>query len=174
MEAPNPGLIFENLWQQGTTPFHAQIMELWTRNFPRIDPSVFTARLNELVFIVRTPEGRVVGISTAYKMYIEQLKNNLYAFRCFLDPEFRIPGLTTKLVVITRVWLEEIHTQDGSEESRCIGMITVVENQRMLQNRNEAILKGSKMVYIGSTPKGNHIRVTYFKDALIRALPEAL
>lgn len=167
MEIPKHNLIFENLWKKDTAPFHAQVMELWIRNFPNIQQSVFTARLNELAFIVRTTEGRIVGISTAYNTYIDQLKNNLYAFRCFIDPDFRIPGLTTKLVITTRDWLEEIHLQDGSEELRCIGMITLVENERIMKVRNEAIWRASKMVYIGNTPAGKHIRVYYFENAII-------
>lgn len=123
-------------------------------------------RLNQVVHVVES-EGTVVGVSTAYKAYIKQLSNYLYAFRCFIAPQFRVPGLTSAVIVKTRDYLEEIHLQDGPDSERCVGVITLVENDRIMQYRREAIWPTSKMVYIGNSPKGKHIRVYYFKGARI-------
>jgi hypothetical protein len=43
----------------------------------------------------------------------------------------------------------------------------MVENERLMKVRTEAIWRGSRMVYIGNTKSGKHIRVYYFKKALI-------
>lgn len=167
MEDTKPQLIFENLWQKKENSFHAGVENLWSKNFPSLTAEQVTTRLQQLVFALRTAEGDVVGVSTSYKAYIAHLKNHLYAFRCFIDPAYRIPGLTSTLLVKTRDWLETIHTTDGKEEERCIGMITLVENDRIMKFRNEAIWPASKMVYIGNSPKGYHIRAYYFKKAMI-------
>lgn len=167
MEGTKPQLIFENLWQKKATSFHAEVKKLWRKHFSDLTDDQLNDRLKQVVFALRTAEGKVVGVSTAHKAYIEQLKNHLYSFRCFLDPDYRIPGLTSTLVIKTRDWLEEIHQTDGDENDRCIGMITLVENARIMKFRNEAIWRASKMVYIGNSPKGFHIRVHYFKKALI-------
>lgn len=167
MENKKPQLIFENLWQQEGTPFHEGVKRMWKRNHLNFSEDEVNARLKQVVFVVRTEEGKVVGVSTAYKTYVSQLKNHLYNFRCFLDAEHRLPGLTSTLALKTRDWLEEIHETDGDETNRCIGMITLVENERFMKVRREAIWSASKMVYIGNSPKGFHIRVYYFKKALI-------
>jgi hypothetical protein len=167
MEGTKPHLIFENLWPKKDTPFHVSVKQLWKKNFPNQTEEQLNTRLQQIVFALRTTEGEVVGVSTSYKAYIEHLKNRLYAFRCFIDPAYRIPGLTSTLLVKTRDWLEEIYSSDGEERERCIGMITMVENDRIMKFRNEAIWPASKMVYIGNSPKGYHIRAYYFKKAMI-------
>jgi len=167
MEGTKPQLIFENLWQQKASSFHEEVKLMWKKHFQELTEDQLHDRLKQVVFILRTAEGRVVGVSTAHKAHIAQLKNKLYSFRCFIDPDYRIPGLTSTLTVKTRDWLEDIHQTDGDEKDRCIGMITLVENERIMTFRNEAIWRASKMVYIGNSPKGFHIRVYYFKKALI-------
>jgi hypothetical protein len=167
MEGTKPQLIFENLWHKKDSPLHSGVKLLWKKNFPSLTEAQMTNRLQQVVFVLRTLDGEVVGISTSYNTYIEQLKNRLYAFRCFIDLAYRIPGLTSTLLVKTRDWLEEIHMTDGKEEERCIGIITLVENDRIMKFRNEAIWPASKMVYIGNSPKGFPIRVYYFKKAMI-------
>lgn len=167
MEGTKPHLIFENLWQKKDSPLGEEVKKLWKRNFPDMTDDHLNKRLQQVVFAIRTESGEVVGVSTSHKAYIEQLKNRMYNFRCFIDSEYRIPGLTSTLLVKTRDWLEEIHLTDGEEDTRCIGVITLVENERIMKHRNEAIWPASKMVYIGNSPKGFHIRAYYFKKALI-------
>ena len=146
---------------------HESIRKLWKRNFPAMTEVQAHARLKQVVFAIRNETGEVVGVSTCYKAYISQLENHLFAFRCFIDPAFRIPGLTSTLLVKTRDFLEQTTEQEVDEKERCIGMITLVENDRIMKFRNEAIWPASRMAYIGNSPKGYHIRVYYFKKALI-------
>lgn len=167
MEGTKEELVLENLWKKDEPAVKEAVMKLWLSNFPAMPQHIFQERLDQLVFVVRNQNGNVVGVSTAYKVYIKHLKNYMYSFRCFLDPLHRIPGLTTKLIVSTRDLLEEIYQTDGPENERCIGMITLVENERILKYRKEAIWPGSGMVYIGNSPKGNHLRAYYFNKALI-------
>lgn len=167
MEGTKPQLIFENLWQKTDTPLHTKVGELWKKNFPAITDEQLQTRLPQIVFALQTPEGQAAGVSTSHKAYIQHLKHHMYAFRCFIDPAYRIPGLTSTLLVKTRDWLESVYMNDGAEEERCIGVITLVENDRILKYRNEAVWPASGMVYIGNSPKGFHIRAYYFKKALI-------
>ena len=167
MEGTKPELLFENLWKKNDEAIHSKTKELWKKNFPAMPEQTVEERIHQVVFAITTTDGKFVGISTAYKAYLDQLKHNYYAFRCFIEPGYRVPGLTTKLIVKTRDWLEEIYHEDGDEQDRCIGMITLVENERILKVRNEAIWRGSGMVYIGNTPSGKHLRAYYFKKALI-------
>lgn len=163
----NPQLIFENLWQQKNTAYHAGVAELWKKHIPSFTDDTIEARLLQVAFAIRTSEGRIVGVSTAFRAYVEQLKHHLYAYRCFIDPAYRVPGLDTALTVKTRDLLEEIHLTDGAPEVRCVGMITLVENEHLIKHRNEAVWPASQMVYIGNSPKGYPIRVYYFKGAVI-------
>lgn len=166
-EGTKPELVFENLWKKNDPVWNAKVKALWKRNFPAMPEQMISERMGQVVFAITTEAGDIAGVSTAYKTYIEQLKHHMYGFRCFIDPQYRIPGLTTKILVMTRDWLEEIHMSDGNGDERCIGVITLVENERIMKFRNEAIWRGSRMVYIGNSPQGKHLRAYYFKKALI-------
>lgn len=166
-EGTKPELVFENLWKKNDPVWHGKVQQLWKKNFPAMPEQILSERIHQVVFAVTNAAGEVVAVSTAYRTYIEQLKHFLYGFRCFVDPSYRVPGLTTKILVSTRDWLEQIHTDDGAEHERCIGMITMVENEQLMKHRTEAVWRGSGMVYIGNTPKGKHLRVYYFRKALI-------
>jgi hypothetical protein len=167
MERAKPELHFENVWKKKESPLYQSVLSLWKKHFPGMSETVLHERLHQLVFIVCTPDQQVIGVSTAFKTHVKHLRNNLYSFRCFIDPAFRMPGLDSYLVVKTRDWLESVYQTDGPETERCIGLITMVENENLMKHRNEGIWPASKMVYIGNSPKGNHVRVYYFDKALI-------
>jgi hypothetical protein len=157
-------VLLENVWKKDVSPFRAEVLEIWRRHGGGAESDA-QQRLEQLVFLVRNASGEVVGISTAFKAYVKHLRNHFYAFRLLLVPGYRIPGLTSKLLVSTRDFLESIYGGDGAEKA--IGMITLVENEAIKENRNEAIWPASKMVYIGNSKEGNPIRVYYFKGARI-------
>jgi hypothetical protein len=121
-------------------------------------------RVNQLVYIIRNEDKKVIGISTAFKAYIKQLKNYFYVFRCLITPENRIPGMDAKLTVITRDFLESIH--DSDTPNVAIGLLALIENKH-LKERSLAVWPASGMVYIGNSREGKHIRVYYFKGARI-------
>jgi len=157
-------LIFENVWRKDVAPFSSRVLEIW-RDHGGPMGQLAQERLQQLVYIVKNTEGDVVGMSTAFKMYVKRLRNHFFAMRLMLAPDFRIPGLTSKLLVSTRDFLESIHGEEDT--GRAIGLITLVENQRLKDNRNEAIWPASKMVYIGNSKEGHPIRVYYFEGARI-------
>lgn len=160
----NQNLVLENAWKKDISEIRSQVLEIWWNSGgPRGEKA--TERLSELVFVVRNNEGDVVGISTAFKAYVKRLRNHFYALRLMLLPQYRIPGLTSKLLVETCGFLESIHDQD--EKDKAIGVLTLVENERLKEKRNEAIWPASKMVYIGNSQDGHHLRVRYFKGARI-------
>ncbi len=166
----NPGqdkqnLVFENVWQGASDDIRAQVLTLW-RNHGGPTGAIAGERVRQLVFVVRD-NGRVIGISTGLKVYVRQLRNYLFAVRLMIIPEYRIPGLTSKLMVSTRDFLESIHSKEIVKPA--IGIITLVEDPLLKEERNEAIWPASGMVYIGNSAEGHHIRVYYFKGARIKS-----
>ena len=156
-------VVFENVWGKDVSGFEAQVRDLWKKHGGPIGGSA-DDRLSQLAFAIRDPDGKVVGLSTAFKVHVKRLRNYFFAIRLLIHPDFRIPGLTSKLLVLTRDFLESISHQD---DPPAIGIITLVENRRIREKRNEAIWPASGMVYIGNSGEGHHIRVYYFKDARI-------
>lgn len=156
---------FENLWQKDLGELKKEIITIWKQYHPGLEEDNAEERAKQIVFVIKNEFDQVVGISTAFKAYIKQLRNYLYAFRILILPEYRRPGLSTKLIIETRDFLESIHQQD--ETNRAVGIISLVENEGLKKVKREAILSASKLVYIGNSSKGHHIRVYYFKGATI-------
>lgn len=158
-------VVFENVWQKNLAGVGEEVEQIWRRHGGPIGANA-QERLRQLVFVLRAGDGAIVGVSTAFKVYVKQLRNYFFAIRLLLVPEYRIPGLTSKTLLATRDFLESIHLQEGVDPA--IGIITLVENDRLKEKRNEAIWPASRMVYIGNSPEGHHIRVYYFKGARIK------
>ena len=158
-------IIFKNMWRKSHSDIAEEIIALWKQLNPDMSENDAAQRLTQLVYVAKNENNQVVGIATAFKSHIKQLNNYLYAFRVMIVPAYRIPGLATKLTVMTRDFLEGIHHEESTD--RCIGIITLIENEGMKLARREAVFPDSGLTYIGNTANGSHIRVYYFKGALI-------
>jgi hypothetical protein len=166
MEVPDRhGVVAENVWRRVGPEMQEAIVNFWKSNNmlnPEVDAS---ARALEVVYTVRS-NGKIVGLTTAGVVRFKQLNSNVfYLFRMAVLPQYRMPGIESKLLVDTRDTLEEYASTQT--ENKCIGLLTFVENPRLIANRNEAVWPASKMVYIGSDKEGRHIRVYYFKGARV-------
>ncbi len=159
-------LSFDNYWMANTDTIAEEVLDIWRSHGGPVDVHGLE-RLRQVVFVVRDSEGRIAGLSTAFRTYVERLRHYFFAVRLMLVPDYRIPGLSAKLLVETRDFLESIHTHD--EKDPAIGIITVVEHPGLKRYRTEAIWPASGMIYIGNTNKGHHLRVYYFKGARIRS-----
>ena len=161
----NEKVLLEDVWGKDVSRFRAPVLEIW-RDYGGPVAGRAEDRLRQLAFVVTDDEGQVVGMSTALKVYVRHLRNYFYAVRLMLVPGYRIPGLTSKLLVSTRDLLESVHEQDIGNGA-AIGLITLVENERLKKYRNEAVWPASGMVYIGNSREGHPIRVYYFRGARI-------
>ena len=160
----NIDLTLDNFWRSDPGEIRDQVIDLWKKHGGPVGEEA-EKRLQQIVFVVRTREGRVVGLSTAFKAHVRQLRNHFYVFRLMISPDYRIPGLTSRLLVSTRDFLESASRQEEKEVP--IGLFTLVQHPELKRHRNEAVWPASKMVYIGNSPEGHHIRVYYFDDARI-------
>ena len=107
----NQNLVFENVWKKDTSALSGQVLDIWRRNGGPAGEEA-RGRLAQLVFVVRNEGGDIVGISTAFRAHVKQLRNYFFALRLMLIPAYRIPGLTSRLLVSTRDFLESIHEDD--------------------------------------------------------------
>jgi len=142
----------------------SKVITLWTQS-AKISALEAERRLKELVMVLTYKTGEVIGVSTAVKTHFQQIHNYVYAYRCFILPEFRAPALDTQMIVRTKKHLQERSKLDS--ENKCVGIMVVVQNEILKSQWKQAVWQGADMIYVGNTPKGHHIRVGYFKGARI-------
>ncbi|MEX2234374.1 MAG: hypothetical protein WD824_19570 [Cyclobacteriaceae bacterium] len=156
-------LEFECIWNKEATADIEQVKALWQKYQAIEGDQMIEKRVKQIVFIIKN-EDEVCGVSTARPVQAKFLNGHFfYEFRCFIAPPFRAPGLDTLLAVKTKSFLS------GLDESgtKFKGMLMIVENQELKNQRTKAIWPESEMVFAGYTPKGHHIRIGYFKGARI-------
>jgi hypothetical protein len=154
-----------NVWMKVNPELENEIVEFWTAH--RMLPPEVNARerARQVVLTVRH-EGKIVGLTSADVIRYRQLNDNIFfLFRMVVLPEYRIPGIESKLIVATQAILEAF--AEKQTVNKCIGILTFVENPKIITKRREAVWPASKMVFIGNDKAGRQIRVYYFKGATI-------
>jgi hypothetical protein len=155
-------------FQLVTSPVSQQIAtdvaKLWMES-ARLSTAEAERRIKELVLIARDKSGNAIGVSTAVKTFFPQIHNYVYAYRCFIHPEFRAPALDTQMIVRTKNHLAEISRLETS--NKCVGIMVIVQNEIIKAQWKQAVWLGADMIYVGNTPEGHHIRVGYFNGARI-------
>jgi hypothetical protein len=157
-------ITFECIWEKNSAPERDQAISLWKRFNTFVSDEVTLERSKEIVFVA-SKENDVIGVSTVRPLRVKLLNNNyFYEFRCFVSPDHRAPGLDTQLLIKTKQFFEN---DPGMTHIPFIGLIMIIENEAIKKNWTKAVWPGAEMVFVGYSPKGDHIRVSYFKDARI-------
>ncbi len=157
-------LVFDCIWGKASAPEVDRVKELW-RKYSAIDREErIEVRARQIVFVVKTSGGEVVGVSTARPVQVAFLNNHFfYEFRCFVAPYARTPGLDSLLAQKTRDYLETL----PESASKFKGMLLLVENDELRRQRTKAVWPATGMIFAGYTSRGDHIRISYFKGARI-------
>lgn len=165
MNSKIKNVTYENLWRKDLGELKKEVITMWKQHNPGFEEAKAEERANQIVLVAKNEFDQVIGVSTAFKVYIKQFRNFMYSIRLMVLPEYRSQKLATDLLVRSRDFLESIHQEDLPDSP--IGLITLVENELLKKNKREAIWPASKMIYAGNSSKGHHIRVYYFKGATI-------
>jgi hypothetical protein len=155
---------FECLWKKDAPEAIDLVKEMWRKYNAIEGANLIAQRSKEIVYVIRDEAGEVGGVSTVRPVQLKFLNDNhFYEFRCFIAPTFRAPGMDTLLAVKTKLFLQE---QEGSA-SKIKGILMIIENESIKQQRTKAVWPESEMVFAGYTADGRHVRVGYFKGARI-------
>jgi len=158
--------LLENVWENKTPALKNEIIEFWLKYNALPSREMAEERVRQVFCIGRDgATGQIAGLGTVYEKYNQPLENSFYYYRSFVAPEHRRSLLATNLVLHTRDFLEAAFVK--KDLTKCIGMFMEVENEHLQKLRNQAIWPYSGFIYIGKNEKGHHLRVYYFKGALI-------
>ncbi|MBK7653662.1 MAG: ATP-binding protein [Flammeovirgaceae bacterium] len=126
---------WENVWQKMSPSLIQEVINFWDVN-QMIKPGFSSEeRAQQVVLILRCErDNKIVGLTTAGVVTFKQLNSkNFYLYRSIILPGYRHPGLTSKLIVETRDFLELANSHEVLNP--CIGILTFVENPRIQQFR---------------------------------------
>lgn len=155
--------MIKNVWKNEVAKEAA--IQFWKQNGMQWTDEQYVKRAEQLVYVALNDNEQIVGVTTAVPTAISGLNNlKFFNFRILIDKDFRIPGLLDKMAVETIDYLEELYINNQTD---CIGVITLMENEKLNNLRREAVLPSTGFVFIGNSKNGAQIRVKYFKGAKI-------
>ena len=161
---PPEGYHLDNLNVCRTADADQRVIEFWLSEGALRTLAQAEHRVPEALFVVRHGNA-IAAVSTVYRQMVKQLGHYLFSFRCFVGKAHRSHNLGALLLVSARDYLER-RFRDG-HDTDTIGLFVVVENERLMTMRNQAVWPISGMVFIGTDTRGNHLRVYYFAGARI-------
>lgn len=152
----------ENVWRKVDEERLEQIVNFWL-GLGILNTSQAYKRAKQVVIMIKNDRDELVGVSTAFHTYFEKLKSYVYAYRCLIQKESRVIGLETKLTIETKSVLEK--GLDDFKENKPVGLLAVIQNERLSSVARYAIWPGVNMIYIGKNSAGESMRISYFDDA---------
>jgi len=167
MNAETPQKIFtiHNVWQKVDPLLADEIANLWLEQKALADRRQAIERSQQVVFIARGEDNKIVGVCTAYKQLNQQIEHSFYYMRAFVHPDYRdsdIGRVFTRAIV---AFFELQYVTGVNKE--VIGVFMEIENRFFQHFRRDAILQEAGFVYIGKNERGAHLRVRYFEGAQI-------
>ena len=147
------------VWKNITPELEAELVEFWTSNKAIGDATQAAERAKQVVCLVRSEQGAIVGVSTVQPRIVPRLRQPMYYYRNFIVADYRGKQLAAPFLKKTQDVLQEYNL--ALPKPNCLGIIIELENTSLAAHRNEAQWKEG-FTFIGYSPKGLHLRVCYF------------
>ena len=154
----------KNVWENKDPEVREEIIRFWLSE-KVLPEEQARQRVNQVFLIARDTVDNIVGINTVYKQYNKQLENFFYYYRTYVTPRARKFQMTAEMMLEVKDYLEDRYIDKIDTE--VIGMFLQVENETIKKKLNLAVWPGINFVYIGKNQRGDHLRVYYFKNALL-------
>lgn len=162
MSIESNDLVIQTVWEAKSPELVEEIINTW-KKYNALPPEVDTQkRANQVVLVVRNGNGEIVGITTAAQFFYQPLKNELFALRGMLVPDFRVPGLFIKMITTTIETLES-NTKKSNESNKPIGVIAEVEVPNIKSGRFTKLASG--MTLLGFSSQDHPVYAYYFQGA---------
>lgn len=153
----------EVVWQNVTPELAEELTAFWLRERALPSPELAARRVQQVLVICRENKtGDIVGVSTAVKMAVPRLLNNVvYYYRHFVADAFRRQHIGTDLVVASRIHLNEQFTSGADRSAN--GFFTVTESTILTKARRQGVSHAG--TFMGVNEKGEHLRIAWFDGA---------
>jgi len=160
------------VWKKVTAELSAELIDLWGRSQAIPDPDRAVQRARQAVCVARDQSGAVCGVGTAVIRVLPRLRQPLYYYRQFFAPEFRGQKQAVPFFNEARRLLEDYN--DSLVEPESLGMLLELENQQLVARYERAYEPAVDSTFIGYSPRGLQLRVSYFKNARLLPRPSQI
>lgn len=153
------------VWKQVSAELRAELVEFWTSHRAIGDRAIAEQRAAEVVCVGRDADGAICAVSTAVLCALPRLRQPMYYFRLFFAKSARGRGQVLPVYNRSCEVLEAYNAALPSPES--IGVLTELESRFLSAFYKRAYEAEADSTFIGYSPRGLQLRVTYFKDVVL-------
>jgi hypothetical protein len=150
----------ETVWLRTTPELEKEIADFWVAEKALPGPGAAAERTKQAVCIARGDGGELIAVCSAEPRFVPRLRQLLYNYRTFVAAAHRGSKLVYPMMLAARKALQE-HTL-ALPKPVCIGMVIEFENQGLGQAYRMAFDEASRFSFLGYSPKGLDMRVSYF------------
>lgn len=151
------------VWKNVTPELATELVDLWGRVNAISNPEKAAVRARQAVCIARDADGVLCGVGTAALCVPPRLRQPLYYYRQFFAPDFRGHKQAVPFFNRARQVLQDYNAALAAPDS--IGVLLELESKLLATRYTHAYEPAADSTFIGYSPKGLQLRVSYFEGA---------
>ena len=157
------------VWKQVTPELADELVAFWLENQALGDEASARQRTEQAICVARDENGKLQGVSTGVIRVLPRLRQPMYYYRQFFARSLR--GQHQELAFYRRAKQILQDYNAGLDKAESLGILLEVENAKIAAAYKRAHEPGFEATFIGYSPRGLQLRVSYFDAAVL--LPPA-
>ncbi|MDI1252304.1 hypothetical protein [Thermomonas sp.] len=154
------------VWKKVTPVLGEELMAFWRSNKAIVDDAAAAMRATQAVCIARDESGAICGVGTAVIKVLPRLRQPMYYYRQFFAKSMRGRSQLIPFYQQARQALQEYNASLDKPES--LGVLIETENAKLSSAYNHAYEPAFAATFIGYSPRGTHLYVSYFDGAALQ------
>ena len=157
------------VWKALTPELSAELVAFWNDQNAIRNAAEAGRRSEQVVCIARDAEGALCGVATAIVKVLPRLRQPMYYYRQFFAPALRGQHQELTFFQQAKRILQDYNA--GLDTPEALGILLEIENAKIAAAYRRAHEPGFEATFIGYSPRGLQLRVSWFDDAML--LPPA-
>ena len=153
------------VWKQVTPELADELVAFWLENQALGDEASARQRTEQAICIARDENGKLQGVSTGVIRVLPRLRQPMYYYRQFFARSLRGKHQELPFYRHCKQVLQDYNADLPVAES--LGILLEIENSKIAAAYKRAIEPGFDAVFIGYSPRGLELRVSYFENAVL-------
>ena len=164
--APSTGYEIIPAWKQVTPELRDEVLAFWTEQKAIGDLAQARARAEQVVCIGRDEEQRLCAVATAVVRVLPRLRQPMYYYRQFFGEGHRGLRQTVPFVNRCKQVLQDYNA--ALERPEALGVLIELESRLLDERYRRAYEPSGDFTFIGYSPRGFQLRVSYFEGAVLQ------
>lgn len=153
------------VWKQMTPELKQELLEFWKNNKAFGNEEQAALRADQAVCISRDKDGAINGVATAVVRVLPRLRQPMYYYRHFFADSMRGQKATQPFVIDAKKILQKYNASLDKPEA--LGLLVELESKTLTDNYQRCHEPKSDFTFIGYSPRGLRLHVSYFTDAVL-------